>query len=198
MNSVIINVSIGYDSNELIDHTDSHRRYASMNDYNYIQIRNNLIDGAKPTWSKHPAALEVINDSHSVMIIDSDAEILETCPRFDDLVRANADYDLFLSLGHSFRLNAGMIILRGGSDSIAVEFLQTIIAERLQIPADVAVPGGDNGHVISLLRRKKFKDKLFILSTCWNNTIQPSDWDYIRHYTGPMRKHHQNVEASTG
>ncbi|WP_421869064.1 hypothetical protein [Pararhizobium sp.] len=186
----VINIHIDYDQNALADFTDTHRTYCSRFNYEYRQIQTNLLPGAKPTWSKHVAALEVIDDRDAVMIIDSDAQILPDCPGFDRLLNANSNHDLFLALGHSFRPNAGVIMLRGRSKA-SVLFLETLLAEReSEVPLkDKAVPGGDNGHVINLLRRPKFREKLFLLSPVWNNTTQPTDWDYIRHYTGPMKAH---------
>lgn len=186
--STVINIHVDYDRNELADFTKTHLAYCERHQYEYRQIEINLLPAALPTWSKHVAALQVIKDRGAVMIIDSDAEILPDCPRFDDLLRANEKHDLFLALGHSFRPNAGLIMLRGGS-AISTMFLETLLAERENEMSDKCVPGGDNGHVINLLRRPVFLQKLFILSSVWNNTMRPSDWDYIRHYTGPMKEH---------
>jgi hypothetical protein len=187
MVSTIVNVHIGYDAGSPLDFTQTHRIYAERHGYEYRQITRTLIPDALPTWSKHPAALAAIDDRDAVMIIDSDAQILETCPPFDQVVTDNHRYDLFLVLGHSFRPNAGLILLRGGPSSVAGDFLRTLLAERLMPPTDHARPGGDNGHVISVLRRAPFRDKLFILAPTWNNTMKACDWDHIRHYTGPMR-----------
>ncbi|MGO4318051.1 hypothetical protein G6L16_014405 [Agrobacterium tumefaciens] len=150
-------------------------------------MKKNLLKGALPTWSKHVAALDAIGAYDGIMIIDSDAEIMPSCPGFGELLAANRSFDLFLALGHSFRPNAGMILLRGRSP-VSGQFLKTLLSEREnKIPEmDQARQGGDNGHVINLLRRPVFKNKLFLLSPVWNNTTKPTDWDFIRHYTGPM------------
>lgn len=134
MVSTIVNVHIGYDAGSPLDFTQTHRIYAERHGYEYRQITRNLISDALPTWSKHPAALAVIDDRDAVMIIDSDAQILETCPPFDKVVTDNHRYDLFLVLGHSFRPNAGLIMLRGGPSSVAGDFLRTLLAERLVPP----------------------------------------------------------------
>lgn len=184
---VVINVHIDYESNDLTDYTDTHRQYCARFDYQYIQITKNLLLSALPTWSKHVAALDNVAKCDGLMIIDSDAEILETCPPFHELLNSNQPYDLFFAFGHSFRPNAGVILLRGMAKT-SVLFLKTLLEEREhKIPEqDQARAGGDNGHVINLLRREEFKSKLFILGANWNNTTKPTDWDFVRHYTGPM------------
>ena len=192
--STIVNIHVGYGENGLLDFTGTQRAYAARHGYEYRQVTRNLIEGAKPTWSKYPAALEIIAERDAVMIIDSDAAILEHCPPFHELVEANARHDLFLALGHSFRPNAGVMMLRGGGTGCAERFMRQLLAERELPPQDKVAPGGDNGHVISLLRRPEFGGRLFILPPTWNNTTKPSDWDNIRHYTGPMR---QSLMAGT-
>ncbi|MBB3385535.1 MULTISPECIES: hypothetical protein [unclassified Rhizobium] len=184
---VVINIHIDYERNALVDCTDSHRVYCDKHGYEYHQVHQSLLAGALPTWSKHVAALSLIDSCDGVMIIDSDAEIMGCCPPFHELLESNRDFDLFLAFGHSFRPNAGMILLRGCTQT-SRSFLETLLAERENpVPVqDQARPGGDNGHVIHLLRRPEYKSKLFLLGAVWNNTTKPTDWDFIRHYTGPM------------
>ncbi|MHC2000707.1 hypothetical protein ACYQR9_09695 [Methylobacterium sp. CM6241] len=181
-------MSVGYDGDFDLDFTNTQVRCAERYGYEYKKVTEKLIPDALPTWSKHQAAIDIIESREAVMIIDTDAEVMKTCPPFHRLVADNRRHDIFLALGHSFRPNAGMILLRGGSKSIAPEFLRTILAERLIPSKDKVKRGGDNGHVISVLRRKQFAKKLFLLSPVWNNTMKASDWDHIRHYTGPMRE----------
>jgi len=195
--STIINISIDYAEDYPFDFTASHRAYAARCGYEYRQITEHLLPGALPTWSKYPAAEAVILDRRAVMIIDTDAEILPACPAFDALLDSHPDADLFMALGHSFRPNAGMIILRGGHRGAA--FINMLLSVRnTMIPQeDVAKPRGDNGHVINLVRHGPFRDKLHVLPSIWNNTMTPCDWDFIRHYTGPMRKWLQSSRLST-
>lgn len=186
MRSSIINVSIGYGRDHPLDFTLSHRIYAANYGYEYRKTRDNLVPKALPTWSKYPAALEVIRDREAVMIVDTDAEILGDCPPFHHVLETNPEADVFMALGHSLRPNAGMIILRGGERGAA--FCEALMAIRHQeLPEeDFCVAGGDNGHVINLVRGE-WRNRLHLLSLIWNNTTKPCDWDCIRHYTGPMR-----------
>lgn len=190
MRATVINISVGYAPGEPLDFTFSHRCYAARHGYEYRKVRDNLLPEALPTWSKYPAALEVIHEREAVMIIDTDAHILPGAPAFEAMLDAHPKADIFMALGHSFRPNAGMIILRGGPRGAA--FCEAVLASRgRDLPEqDICVPGGDNGHVINLVRTGPFRDRLHMLSPIWNNTTQPSDWDYIRHYTGPMRERH--------
>ena len=187
MGSVIINISIGYRPGDPLDFTASHRAYAERHSYEYRQVTESLLPDELPTWSKHPAALEAVGHNH-VMIVDTDAEILPDCPAFHEVIeRARPSQHIFATLGHSFRPNAGMILLRAGT--LSHLFLSRLIESRGEVmpPRDVCIPGGDNGHFIHMLRADPWKRMLGLLPTVWNNTQQPTDWDYIRHYTGPMR-----------
>lgn len=185
---VVINVHIGYESNSLADFTHTHRAYCELYGYEYLQVSKNLLKGVMPTWSKHVAAIQIIESCDGILIIDSDAEILADCPPFHRLLETNRSFDLFLAFGNSYRPNAGVIILRGKALT-SLKFLGDLLSEREKPipPEDQVIAGGDNGHVINLLRRREFKEKLFLLSAVWNNTTEPTDWDFIRHYTGPMK-----------
>ena len=188
MRATVINISVGYAPGEPLDFTFSHRCYAARHGYEYRKVRDNLLPDALPTWSKYPAALEVIRERDAVMIIDTDAHILPGAPAFEAMLDAHPKADVFMALGHSFRPNAGMIILRGGYRG--AEFCEQLLSiRRDEMPTeDWDALGGDNGHVINLVRSGPFRDRLHILPPIWNNTMQPCDWDYIRHYTGPMRQ----------
>ena len=188
MTTKLINIHIGYAANDYLACTTSHREYANKNGYDYVQVTEAPI-GENPVWFRHRFCRDIIGDVDQIMMIDSDTEILAQCPPFHEVVESNSGYDLFLAFGHSFRPNAGVIFFRGGRSSISGCFMDRLLAERFDpLPdQDRAVDGGDNGRVINLLRRDEFKSRYFPLSTVWNNTFQPTDWDYIRHYTGPMR-----------
>lgn len=187
----VINISIGYPPSYALDFTETHQAYAERIGAKFVKVTS-LSDGeTDPMWMKYHALRAYLKESRAVMVIDTDAEILPACPAFDGVCQAWPGMDLFAALGRSHRPNAGMMLYRGGKRTIVNEFIDALFAarDRQLPPQDVVVPGDDNGPVIHLLRQKRFRDRLHILGPVWNNTVCPTDWDFIRHYTGPMREY---------
>lgn len=143
-------------------------------------------------WAKLILALEILKDGHDVLLIDADAEISHTCPSFIEILNEHINYDIFIANGISGRPNSGVMILRGGTNSCAIKFLEQILkARNTAVPKEDFVTGeGENGHVIHFLKQEPYKSKYYELSQQWNcSLVSKARNAFIRHYTNDLRRH---------
>ena len=160
----------------------SQRRYAEKNNYDYCLI--NKIDreltGDQSSWLKIPLIMRALKNGYDwVLFVDSDCYISELAPKVETLGKF-----IYMALGHSKRVNAGVMIIKNS-------ILSRLFFSRIFISSDWPIPNKaeqapyENGHVIHFFNRASIAQ---IVDQRWNNASEPLLKDYIRHYTGPMRK----------
>jgi hypothetical protein len=135
------------------------------------------------------AALDAGSDW--VVSLDIDAEMKPEAPDFRSLFQEGKD--LYMALGHSGRVNSGVMIVKNTPQS--VRLFRTILSNAgVRLPKANWVGWGENGEVIHFTRGYP---GLEVIDTRWNNNCHPElHDDYIRHYSaGPMRAHYQLTEA---
>lgn len=168
---------------------DSQFRYCRKNGYEH-----RVLDGADsalhPKWAKLQAALSVLQENKNVLLIDADAEVDSDCPAAHQVFSDFPEYDIFVAHGISRRPNSGVLLLRGGRASVALEFLRECLGNRLTpVPKEVFVSEeGENGHVISLLKLPRYERKAMKLDPAWNcSDPERAGPTFIRHYTNKRR-----------
>ncbi len=163
----------------------SQKAYATSKGYDYTLLGQGVTTplAMESAWMKIPLLIAAMDAGYDwIAFIDADAEIKERCPSLDTL--AQGDKSVFLANGFSGRPNTGVIIVRNSPS--ARRFLKAglnIAGQRL--PPKDRVGWGENGEVIHLARKSGC---VAIIDGRWNNNHQTELEDYIRHYTGPMRK----------
>ncbi|UHQ55873.1 glycosyltransferase [Microbulbifer sp. YPW16] len=163
----------------------SHRRYAKKygHDYQLVSGPGSDVLNREVAWLKIPLLIGAIDAGYeSIMFVDGDAAIQKKCPNFEALFEDG--YDAYLANGHSGRPNSGVIIIKSTTEVKAM--LERVLQGYGKPLASIdSVGWGENGYVIHELRKyERFKN----VSLKWNNTWDIKLKDYIRHYTGPMRK----------
>ncbi|TCK28429.1 FkbM family methyltransferase [Ancylobacter aquaticus] len=169
---------------------DSHKRYADRYGFDYKLITTNEYPELTPHWSKVRVCINFLSEGHDVLLIDSDAYVRATTPRFTDLLRTDSEHDIFIVNGWSGRPNSGVVVFRGGKNCTALRFLEECLSNRnKEIPEeDKVTEYGENGHFIHFLKQDQFSTKTRILDDRWNKIKPPArPDDFIIHYTGPMR-----------
>lgn len=173
---------------------DSQKTYCSRN-----QFEHRVIDPTRsklhPKWTKLELAIDQLTRGNDVLLIDADAEISKTCPPFTRILSDHPHHDIFFVRGISGRPNSGVMILRGGKDSIAVQFLNACLSSRLETvpPDDFVTAEGENGHVIWQLKKPAFAQSSHELELTWNCSIpEQAETAFVRHYTNRLR-HHMNA-----
>ena len=169
---------------------ESHQRYADRYGYDYDLITTNDHPELTPHWSKVKVCIALLREGRDVLLIDSDAYIRPTTPRFTDLLDREKGCDIFIAKGWSGRPNSGVVFLRAGADSMGVRFLEECLANRHKVlpEEDRVTDYGENGHFIHFLKQDPFQPKTFILDERWNRIkLRATSGDFIIHYTGPMR-----------
>ena len=161
----------------------SHRAYARRHrlDYRLVAWWPPLVRDASVTaWAKLPLLRRALAQREWVMAIDVDCLVTDQTPAFPAVEQD--DRSLYMARGHSGRFNSGVIIAR--RDRRVLCLLDDMIAA-----SDVPLPKEDqapweNGVVIHYTHGRSFVGEL---DRRWNNTVAPTDGDYVRHWTGPMR-----------
>lgn len=170
---------------------DSQKTYCSRNQYDHRVIdptRSKL----HPKWTKLELAIDQLTRGNDVLLIDADAEISRTCPPFTRVLSDHPRHDIFFVRGISGRPNSGVMILRGGKDSIAVQLLNACLSTRLETvpPDDFVTAEGENGHIIWQLQKTPFAQSAHELDRSWNCSIpEQAETAFVRHYTNRLRDH---------
>lgn len=162
---------------------ESQKAYCKKNNYEYICINGEGSDilGRENIWLKATAFLAALMENDYVLYLDTDVEIKSNCPSFESIL--DDDNPIGLVAGHSGRVNAGVIYAKKTQFSINF-FAEWAASMGTPISAKHDVGWGENGHLIRLAE----KYRLRLLDTKWNNTFVNDLDDYMRHYTGPLRK----------
>ncbi|WP_371346334.1 FkbM family methyltransferase [Ancylobacter sp. IITR112] len=180
-----------------LDCIESQKRYAERYGFYHHLLTTNPNPDLTPYWSKVQVCIDILSTGRDVLLIDSDAYIRETTPRFTDLINEHSDHDIFIANGSSGRPNSGVVIFRGGNESMSTRFLDECLSNKdIIIPVEDRVTLGDriteygeNGHFIHFLKKTNFAEKTKILDERWNKIVPPAlPDDFIIHYTGPMRR----------
>jgi Polysaccharide pyruvyl transferase len=150
-------------------------------------------------WTKLQSALEVLQEGRDLLLIDADAEIDSGCPGFYDNFREFPEFDIFYALGISGRPNSGVLMLRGGAESSAPAFVSECLANRSASVPKEDECGGENGHVIWILKWPRFRSKVKEIDRAWNcsdpDRLGPT---FIRHYTNKRRAALESQAAPSG
>lgn len=165
----------------------SQQLYASKNSYEYVLVnRPRWVNSPEESaWLKIPLILVGLCRGYEwVLFVDADAEIRPQAPKVESLEVSRKS--LYLVHGHSGRVNSGVIIAKNTADTKAF-FQQVLSAVETDVPEEDKAPY-ENGHVIHFSRKCEY---VYILDQCWNNTVDLTLNDFIRHYTGPMRQHYR-------
>jgi len=118
------------------------------------------------------------------LFIDADCEVKPQCPNVESVERPGKF--LYAAMGFSGRLNAGVMIVKNSVEAITF-YRNMLLTANSDVPAEDQAPY-ENGHFIHYGKSCNY---LHVLDSIWNNNKDPMLNDYIRHYTGPMRKHYQ-------
>lgn len=165
----------------------SQQLYASKNYYEYVLVnRPCWVNSPKESaWLKIPLILKGLRRGYEwVIFVDADAEIRPQAPKVESLEVSRKS--LYLVHGHSGRVNSGVIIAKNTTDTKAF-FQQVLNSVETDVPEEDKAPY-ENGHVIYYSRECEY---VYILDQRWNNTVDLTLNDFIRHYTGPMRQHYR-------
>jgi len=167
---------------------DSQRRYCERQRYAHLII-DPPAGELHPKWAKLDSALRLIETGH-VFLVDADCEFTLGCPAFETVLDAHPFHDIFFVNGISGRPNTGALILRGGRPSLAAAFLRECLASRHDPvpPEDFVTSEGENGHVISILKRSPYRSRAYSLPLAWNCSLPDHAAEaYILHYTNHLR-----------
>ena len=162
---------------------DGQKKYAQKYDYNHL-----LIDASQfslsPNWVKFEASIPFLEQGHNILLVDADAEITESCPPFSDLLDEFTDRDIFFSRTGSGRITSGVLILRGGVGSIAIEFIRECLAQRKnhKLLRHGNVSKEKNGYVVvHVFPRFLYKSRE--IDRSWNYAVpRNTNSAFIRHY----------------
>lgn len=162
---------------------ESQRAYSARHGYAFTCISEpgDPSLGRENIWLKVLAFYGALLENDYVLYADTDVAISEACPPLTEAV--SAAEPIGLVAGHSGRVNAGVIIAKRTPASLAF-FAEWVKSLGVPLTARHDVGWGENGHLIRLAVEHRLK----LLDTRWNNTFRPELEDYLRHYTGPMRR----------
>jgi capsular polysaccharide biosynthesis protein len=168
---------------------ESHRAYANRHGIEYVlrTVKRPPYDGR---WTRIAHATFLLAAGRDVMMIDADAQITGSTPHFCEILDAHPDKDIFYVKDDSERPKSGVMLLRGGRDSVAHAFLRQCLAHRTApIPGGHSAPQeGERGHVSHFLQKAEFAPRAMTLDPIWNHTT----WSrfagaHVRHYTDELR-----------
>jgi galactosyl transferase GMA12/MNN10 family len=190
MRSNVLMFSVSLNGYDLIYKkcVDSHKRYAEQHGYEYILVNRPpwVSFGNENKWLKIPLIIEALRKQYEwVFFIDSDCEIQADAPTLASI--AAPGKSLYLANGWSGRVNSGVIIVKNTPETQQF-FEQILDAAEVPVPLEDHVADGENGHIIHYSKDQEF---LQLLDRRWNNNVDVTLDDYIRHYTGAMRKFYQ-------
>ncbi len=167
----------------------SQRDYAKKNGYKYCLINklSSELNFSESSWLKIPLIIKALeNNFEMVCYLDADCMVSKKAPRVDTL--KEEEKSVYLVKGYSGRFNSGVIIVKNNKK--AKQFFKKVFSAcDLPILKKNERVGffGENGHIIHFAKNDKCIKEIDFK---WNNTIDPMVNDYIRHYTGPMRKYY--------
>lgn len=165
---------------------DSQREYSTRHGFEYV-LQTRQAGGLNAKWSKLHYALAAVSTGHDMLLIDADAEITPSAPPFTRELAQHHHADVLYVLGISKRPNSGVLILRSQS---AAPFLSECLERRTKTvpPDDFVTSDGENGHVISIIKKAPFAQRSQALPLQWNCTRpELAHSAYIRHYTNFLR-----------
>lgn len=172
----------------------SQQLYATKNSYEYVLVnRPRLVNSSKESaWLKIPLIIEGLRRGYEwVFFVDADCEIRPQALKVESIEVPGKS--LYLVHGRSGRVNSGVIIAKNTADTKEF-FKQVFNAVEMDVPEeDRKGIVYENGHVIHYSKGREY---VYILDKCWNNTVDITLNDYIRHYTGPMRQHYRKPAFS--
>jgi hypothetical protein len=167
----------------------SHRSYCESKGIKY-ELFSGLGQPLHPKWSKLQYTLDALKTADGVMLLDADAEFAPNAPHFGTLLDAHPEADILYANGLSGRLNSGVVIFRGGDNSVGSAYLLECLEQRTTPvkAANFVTTEGENGHLIQVMQDDRFKSKAAVLSRDWNCTV-PEGFATanIRHYTDKLR-----------
>lgn len=161
---------------------ESQREYCLKHNYQFVLINTSprKMKPKEAAWIKIPLILASLETGYDwVAFIDSDCEIRENTPPFDEYFTEYTGKSIFMATGKSGRLNSGVIFIK--NEPAAISYFKTILAN-----ADYTVPSEDrtsfeNGHIIHY---GKGNNDIYTLDhTIWNNNSLLDDTSYIQHYS---------------
>jgi hypothetical protein len=196
-NHNVVCFAIGSYLHEWADCISSQRRYCDANSYNYHLVTEPY-GKLHPKWQKFEFVRDLLQQSKAdVFLVDADAEVTASAPKFHKVIENSPKADIFCALGRSKRPNSGVILFRGGKGSRSIEFLTDCLDARdMSLPkSDFVTKEGENGHFIFFLKQQKYAERLKLLDRAWNNTDPPPrPDDFVIHYNaGPMRRFRINA-----
>lgn len=172
----------GYDE-AFEDAVVSQQEYCTKQGYDYVCVAQpgSPVLGRENIWLKALLLYGALLKNNYVLYLDTDVGIKPDCPPLDTAL--SDGQSIGVVAGHSGRVNAGVILAR--KTRFALDFFAKWAASLGKpIAAQHDVGWGENGHLIRLGQQFGIQ----LLDTRWNNTFDPELDDYMRHYTGPLRK----------
>ncbi|WP_158824945.1 hypothetical protein [Mucilaginibacter lacusdianchii] len=166
---------------------DSHKKYANKNNCDYFLFTKPLWVNrpAVCSWLKVPLFLELFKKGYdNVFFLDADCLIGDDTPSLSTLIDNKGE--VFLSQGHSGRINAGVIFSK--NTPAMVNAFQQVINEFYTTIEKANQAPYENGHVIQYFTPL---EQLTVLSRNWNSTTEVVGNAGITHYTGPNKKYYQ-------
>lgn len=166
----------------------SQENYAKKYGYDYVCIEDSDGQsdlGMSSAWLKIPLMLGALEKGYAkVVFVDADIYISENTEDISKEILKRPECSIFGVLGHSGRINSGMLAVTNTKD--ARQALADILSRAgIYLPEKSAVSlWGENGQVINALTGNKIFGELDI---SWNNTYDHDTHHGFRHYTGPMR-----------
>jgi hypothetical protein len=172
----------GYDV-AFADAVESQRQYCDKHGYRYICVSEpgSPLLGRENIWLKPFLLYGALLKNDFVLYLDTDVKIQPGCPAIDQAV--SDQNPIGVVAGHSGRVNAGVILARRNPQVLSF-FAEWVASLGRPIAARHDVGWGENGHLIRLVEKYGIQP----IDTRWNNTFNPELDDYIRHYTGPLRR----------
>jgi hypothetical protein len=135
-------------------------------------------------WLKLILMLAALESGYQwVVFVDSDAEIMPTCPDVRTVFQLGKT--LYMANGESGRLNSGFIVAM--NDPETLDYLRMVLGnyDKILPEEDRVSWWGENGHIIHFAKNRDCIGQLY---SNWNNTGVPDSSDFVRHYTGRMRR----------
>lgn len=166
----------------------SQRAYAQKYDLRFSPVNPGHVRPGEAKWQKLKQLHTHLLEYDVVLLLDTDCLVREHAPDIcAELVEGKWVY---MARGVSNRFNSGVMLLVRHQQSI--DFVQAILmsrGQRLQ-PKNIVSAEGENGHVIEMAEHPRFAGIVHELSYRWNNNQYLTQPEYIRHYSGPMKKWH--------
>lgn len=164
----------------------SQRAYARRHGY---VLRPEPLAAEEPgraKWRKVASMRNALARFDAVLLLDADCWVAPEAPDICSQIRTGKC--LYMARGPSGRFNSGVILaLRS---AVSREFFGEALAVRKKAlrPEHQVSPEGENGHIIMLAQRPKYREHIAILPRRWNNNTYPYRGGYIKHYSGRRRK----------